>query len=69
VQKNLDSLGECGVENGTKINPDKSKEIRLKTARLKIPLGNSIGVQIFPEASKRKYWGIIIPHISTYDAI
>jgi len=61
--------GEWGVEIGMKINPDKSKEIRLTRTRVKNPLGNSTGDQIFPEASKCKFWGIIIPHISTYEAI
>ena len=56
LQKDLDTLGEWAVENGTKINPGKSKAIRFVTARLKNPLVT----KKFPEASSCKYLGMIL---------
>ena len=38
LQKDLDTMGELAVENGMKINPGKSKEIRFTRARVKNPL-------------------------------
>jgi len=43
LQKDLDTLGEWAVENGMKINPGKSKVIRFTRARVKNPLGYSLG--------------------------
>ena len=60
LQKDLDTLGEWAVENGMKINPSKSKAIRFMRARVKNPLGYSLGDQKIPEASSCKYLGIIL---------
>jgi len=54
LQKDLDTLGEWAVETGTKINPVKSKVIRLTGARVKNLLGYSLGDQKIPEASSCK---------------
>jgi len=51
LQKDLDTLGEWAEENGMKINPGKSKAIRFTRARVKNPLGYSLGNQKIPEAS------------------
>jgi hypothetical protein len=51
LQKDLDTLGEWAVGNGMKINPGKSKVIRFTRARVKNPLGYSLGDQKFPELS------------------
>ena len=48
------------VENWMKINPSKSKAIRFTRARVKNPLGYSLGDQKIPEASNCKYLGIIL---------
>jgi hypothetical protein len=53
-------LRECAVENGMKINPVKSKAIRFTRARVKNPLGYSLGAQKIPEASSCTYLGIIL---------
>jgi len=53
-------LGEWAVENGMKINPGKSKEIRLTRAWVKNPPGYSLGDQKIPEASSCKYLAIIL---------
>jgi len=42
LQKDLDTLGEWAVENGMKINPGKSKAIRITRARGKNPLRYSL---------------------------
>ena len=60
LQKDLENLGEWAVENGMKINPGKSKAIRFTRARVKNPLGYSLGGQKIPEASSCKYLGIIL---------
>jgi len=60
LQKDLDTLGEWAVENGMKINPSKSKAIRFTRARVKNPLGYSLGDQKIPEVSSCKYLGIIL---------
>jgi hypothetical protein len=39
LQKDLDTLGECAVENGMKINPGKSKALRFTKELFKNPLG------------------------------
>ena len=54
-QKDLDNVGEWAVENGMKINPSKSKATRFMSARVKNPLGYSLGDQKIPEASNCKY--------------
>ena len=53
-QKHLDTLGEWAVENGMKINPDESKEIRFTRARFKNSLGYSLDDQKVPQASSCK---------------
>jgi len=60
LQKDLDTFGEWAVENGMKINPGKSKAIRCTRARVKNPLGYSLGDQNIPEASSCKYLEIIL---------
>jgi len=60
LQKDLDTLGEWAVENWMKINPGKSKVIRITRARCKNPLGYSLCDQKIPEASNCKYLGIIL---------
>ena len=60
LQKDLDTLGEWAVENGTKINPGKREAIRFMGAQVKNPLGYSLGDQKIPEASSCKYLGIIL---------
>ena len=60
LQTDLDALGEWAVETGMKINPSKSKAIRFTRARVKNPLGYSLGAQKIPEASSCKYLGIIL---------
>ena len=42
-QKDLDNLGEWKVESGVKINPGTSQAIRFTRARVKNPLGYSLG--------------------------
>ena len=59
LQKDLDTLGEWAVENGMKINPGKSKAIRFTRARVKNPLGYSVGDHKILEASSCTYLGII----------
>jgi len=60
LQKDLDTLGEWAVDNGMKINPDKSKAIRFTRARVKNPLGYCLGDQNILEVSSFKYLGIIL---------
>ena len=43
-----------------KINPGKSKAVRFMSAQVKNPLGYFLGNQKIPEASSRKYLGIIL---------
>jgi hypothetical protein len=47
LQKDLETPWEWALENGMKINPGKSKAIRFTTARLKNPLGYSLGDEKF----------------------
>jgi len=60
LQEDLDTLGEWAAANGMIINPSKSKAIRFTRARVKNPLGYSLGDQKIPEASSCKYLGIIL---------
>jgi hypothetical protein len=60
LQKVLDTLGEWALENGIKTNFGKSKAIIFTRARVKNPLGYSLGDKIIPEASSCKYLGIIL---------
>jgi hypothetical protein len=53
-------LREWAAENGIKINPDKSKAIWFTRARVKNPLGYSLGDRKIPEASSCKYLEIIL---------
>jgi len=55
LQKDLDTLGEWGVENGMKINPGKGEAIRFMRAQVKNPLGYSVDDQKIPEASSCEY--------------
>ena len=59
LQKDLNTLGEWAVENWMKINPGKSKAIRFTRARVKNPLGYSVGDHKILEASSCTYLGII----------
>ena len=43
LQKHLDSLGKRAVENGMKINTNKSKAIRFTRGWVKNPLGYTLG--------------------------
>jgi len=47
IQKYLNYLGKWAVENGMKINPDKSKGILFTKDRVKNPLGYNLGEQKF----------------------
>jgi hypothetical protein len=60
LQKDLDGLGECAVENAMKINPSKSKAVRFTRARVKDPLDYSLVNTFIPEVSSCKYLGIIL---------
>jgi len=60
LQKDLETLGKWAVQNGMKINPGKSKAVIFAKARVKNPLGYSLGDQEIPEASSCKYLGIIL---------
>jgi len=60
LQKDLDRLAEWAVENAMKINPSKSKAIRLTRARVKDPLIYALKGTLIPEASSCKYLGIIL---------
>jgi len=55
-------LGEWAVENGMKIHPGKSNAIIGVFTRtgVKNPLGYSPGDQKIPEASRCKFFGIIL---------
>ena len=54
LQKHLDSLRKWAVENGMKINIDKSKAIRFTRGRVKNQLGYTFGDQKIPEANNCK---------------
>jgi hypothetical protein len=56
----LDRLRDWAKGNEMKINPNKSKALSFKRARVKNPLNNSLGDQKIPETSCCKYLGIII---------
>jgi hypothetical protein len=60
LQKDLHRLEEWAVENTVKINPSKSKAIRLTRARVNDPLNYSLVGTLIPEASSCKYLGIIL---------
>jgi len=53
-------LGNWAVENGTKINPGKSKAMRFTRARVRNQLGYSLGEKKILEANRCKYFGIIL---------
>ena len=58
------------VENGTIRSPGKSQAIRFTRARVKNPLGYSLGDQTIPEASSCKYLGIILrSHLNWVDQV
>ena len=57
------------VENGMKINPGKSKATRLTRARVKNPLGYSLGDQKIPEVSSCKYFGILRSYLNWVDQV
>ena len=54
LQKDLDTLGEWGVEKVMKINPGKSKAIRITRDRVKNPLRYSLDDLKIPEATSCK---------------
>jgi hypothetical protein len=60
LQKNLDRMGECAVENEMKINQSKSKAFRFTRAQVKEPLDHSLANKLIPESSSCKYLGIIL---------
>jgi hypothetical protein len=60
LQKVLDILWEWAVENGMKIKPGKSNAVRFTRARVKNPLGYSLGNQKVPDAISYKYFGMIL---------
>jgi hypothetical protein len=60
LQKDLDTLGEWAAENGMKIIPGKRKAIRFTRARVKNPLGHSLGDLNIQQANSCKYLGIIL---------
>ena len=60
LQKDLDTMGEWAIENGMKINPNKSEALRFTRTRVKNPLGYFLGDQNIPEVSSCKYLGIIL---------
>jgi hypothetical protein len=60
LQTDLGSLWEWVVENEMKINPGKSKALSFTRAQVKDALNYSFKDQRIPEASCRKYLGIIM---------
>jgi hypothetical protein len=60
LQRDLDRLGECAVENALRINQSKSKAVRFTRARVKDPLNYSIIGTLIPETSSCKYLEIIL---------
>jgi len=60
LQKFLDRLGECAVENAMKINPSKRKAVRFTGAQVKDPISYSLTDTLLPGASNCKYLGIIL---------
>ena len=60
LQMDLNRLGEWGVENEMRINPDKSKAVNFTKAGVKEQIRYYFGEQVIPEASIFKYLGIII---------
>ena len=60
LQMDLNRLGEWGVENEMRINPDKSKAVSFTKAWVKEQIRYYFGEQVIPEASIFKYLGIII---------
>ena len=60
LQKDLDTMGEWAIENGMKINPNKSEALRFTRTRVKNPLGYFLGDQNIPEVSSCKYFEIIL---------
>jgi len=60
LQKDLDTLGECVVENEMKIAPGKCKAIRFTRDSVKNPMGYSFCDQKIPEKTSCKYLGTII---------
>jgi hypothetical protein len=57
LQKDLDRLGECAVENAMKINQSKSKAVRFTRAWVKDPLSYSLTDTLIPKASSCKNLG------------
>ena len=53
-------MGDWAEGNEMKINPNKSKALGFKKARVKAPLNYSVAGQKIPEASCCKYLGVII---------
>ena len=69
LQIDRDRLGQWAVENGMKINPDKSKAVSFTRVRVKHLLF-LFEDQKFPEAISCKYVGIILSiHLSCGDQV
>ena len=60
LQKHLDNLRKSAVENGMKINTDKSKAIRFTRGWVKNPLDYTLADQKIPEKNNCKCLGIIL---------
>jgi hypothetical protein len=60
LRKQLNTLGECAVENGMKINTGNIMVIGFTGARFKNPMPYSLGDQKIPKVSICKYFGIIL---------
>jgi hypothetical protein len=60
LQRDLDRLGNWAVENAMKIIPSRSMVFRFTRTRVTDPLNYSIMDTLIPEASSRKYLGIIL---------
>ena len=62
----MDRLRDWAERNEKKINPNKSKALSFTITRVKDPLNYSLGDQNIPEASCRKYLGIIIRSVLSW---
>jgi hypothetical protein len=66
LQKFLDRLEDCAVENVVKINPSKSKEIRFTRARVKDPLNYFLTDTLIPNEGSCKFLGIILRSVLSW---
>jgi hypothetical protein len=60
LQKDLNKLGQCALENEMKINPGKSKAVSFTKSRVKERIRYYIGDRLISEENSFKYLGIII---------